>query len=100
MVELFKEFQEICVDRIAETSGAGLEITAYLTDPAQIDIVLEGFIYSEAGLNSKYVPQRNEKYLRLSKSFGGKAANDIVEIAKAPRFQNNTSGLFSGGDND
>ena len=98
MVEIFKEFQETCVEKITQTHGEGLEETAYITDPEQIEIVLEGFIYSEAGLNSRYVPQRNEKFLRLSKSFGGKTCNDIVEIAKAPRFQQAGPGFFSGGD--
>ena len=100
MVELFKEFEEVCVDKITATEGNELQISAYLTDPDQIDLIMEGFLYSEAGLKSKYVPKRNELYLRITKSFDGKLCNDIVKIGQAPRMHNAGFGGFFGNDNE
>ena len=100
MVELFKEFQEVCVDKLTQTEGAGLQVTANINSAEQIDLVMEGFIYSRYGLNSRYVSARNEMLLRLTKSFNGKTCNDIVEVAKAPRFNSGMGGLFGGGNEE
>ena len=96
MVELFKEFQEVCVDTLAATHGEALEISAYLTDPEQIEVVLESYVYGPAGLNSRYVPRRNESFLRLTKSVNGQFANNVVEIGRTPRIQTGASGFFGG----
>lgn len=99
MVEsLFKEFQEVCIDKLMATEGKELEITAYLNDPDQLDLVLEGYLYGSNGLNSKYVYGRNETYLRLSKSFNGKLQDGIVSIGKSPRFGGGPGSFFGGSD--
>ena len=101
MVELFKDFQEVCVDRITATNGQELEISANLTDPDQVDLVLESYLYGPLGLNSRYVPARNEMYLRLSCSFHGRLRDDIVAIGKTPRYDGGSSGsLFGSGGDD
>lgn len=97
MVEIIKDLAETCVDKITATEGKELQISAYLTDPDQIDMVLEGFLYGSAGLNSGYVPERNEQYLRLTCSFRGKLRDDVVAIGKAPRINNSNGGFFGDG---
>lgn len=98
MVEVLKEFQEVCIDKIAATEGKELEISAYLTSPEQLDLVLEGYLYSSVGLNSKYVHGRNETYLRLTKSFNGKFMDDVVSIGKTPKFGGGFGNVFGGSD--
>jgi len=99
MVEFLKEFQEVCIDKMAATHGEELEISAYLTDPDQLDLVLEGYMYGKNGFNSKYVYGRNETYLRLSKSFAGNFNNGLVQIGKSPRFgSNGPANIFGGSD--
>lgn len=95
MVEIIKDFPEVCVETIGATSGESLEISANITDPAQIDLVMQKFNYGTWALNDPSVVAEAETLLRLTKSINGKFMDEVVEIGKAPRFvgSNNPFGM-------
>lgn len=96
MPEVIKELSEVCVDKLTETEGKGLELMANITHPSQVELVLESYIYGPSGLRSRYVQERNEMSLRLSVSDHGKGRDGIEAIGKAPRISTDAGGNFGG----
>lgn len=86
MVEYIKELPEICVDNLMAVSGKKLEIMANIRHPAMVEMMMESYLYSEAGLNSPFVREQHEMLLRLTVGFDGRGRSDVVDIGKAPRF--------------
>ena len=80
-----KSPREYCLDGLSAIEGKELERSANLTSPEQFELVGEAYIYSF--MKSKYVPGKNEMYLRLTLSYQGRFRNDLVEIGKAPMYQ-------------
>lgn len=79
-----KTVKEQAIDHLAITDGNELDITCNLTSPEQMHIVLESEAHSVLG--SKYIGRTTERLLRLTNSYGARHRSDIVEIAKASRF--------------
>lgn len=95
MVEFFKDFQEVCLDKLTEPSGPALEMTANITSSAQMDLVLMGNVYGNNGLRSRYFMQQRDTLLRLTCSFQGRCRSDITEVAKSVKIP--TMGMGFGG---
>lgn len=85
-MDIIKDFQEVCLDKLTVTSGEALEITANITSPKQLDLVTMGNVYGENGLRSRYFTQQKESMLRLTCSLGGRARTDITEVAKSVKL--------------
>lgn len=83
MIEL-KTVKEQAIDHLSVTDGSELDITCNLTSSQQMQIVLESEAHTMLGCS--YVKQYTERMLRLTNSFGARHRQDIVEIAKASRF--------------
>lgn len=100
MVELFKDMQQICLEKLTVTSGEELELLANITSPEQLDLVLMGNIYGPQGLRSRYFQTQKDSLLRLTCSYQGRARTDIVEIGKSMRMQmpGFGGGLMNGSD--
>lgn len=96
-MEIIKDFQEVCLDKLTVTSGEELEISANITNPKQMDLVMMGNVYGKNGLRSRYFTQQKESMLRLTCSFQGRARSDITEIGKSVKFPMFGSGMQSGG---
>lgn len=86
MVEIIKDFQEVCVDKITVESGPQLELTANITSPAQFDLLMLGGIYGPHGLRSAYFEDQRDRALRLTCGIGGRGRSDIVEIGKSVKM--------------
>lgn len=82
MVETEMTLKELAVDNLSAETGKKLEITANLTSPIQMEIVMEAFAHSRLG--SKYMIERTELLLRMTKSVGGRHRTDVVELTKGP----------------
>ena len=93
MVEIFKDFQEVCLDHLTVTRGEELELTANITNPKQLDLVMMGNVYGANGLRSRYFTQQKESMLRLTCSFNGRARSDITEIGKSVKLPMMAGGL-------
>lgn len=76
-----KTAKEKCIEELTQIDGKKLQSSAYLVSSSQINLMLEGFIYSE--LKSEYVPRKMENYLRLTLSFQGRLREDLVRIGTA-----------------
>lgn len=87
MVEFIKDFQEVCLDKITETQGPALEMTANITSPNQFDLMLLGNVYGKYGLRSRYFQAQRDTMLRLTCSYQGRCRTDIVEIGKSVKNQ-------------
>lgn len=66
------------------TEGKELDNTCNLTSASQLKIVLESEAHSILG--SSYMDKTTERLLRLTNSYMARHRSDIVEIAKASRF--------------
>lgn len=82
MVETELTLKEAAIQNLAAEEGRGLEVTANLTSPIQMGLVLESFSYARLG--SEYVILRSELLLRMTKAVGGRHRSDIVELSKGP----------------
>lgn len=88
MPQVFKDFQEVCVDRLTVTHGEELEIMANLTSPKQFDLILMANVYGAHGLRSRHFEEQKDAMLRLTCSYQSKCRNDIVEIGKSVKQPN------------
>lgn len=79
-----KTVKEQAIDHLAVTDGNELDITCNLTSSQQLQIVLESEAHTVLGCT--YVRQYTERMLRLTNSYNARHRQDIVEIAKASRF--------------
>lgn len=79
-----KTVKEQAIDHLAVTDGDELDITCNLTSSQQLQIVLESEAHTVLGCT--YVRQYTERMLRLTNSYNARHRQDIVEIAKASRF--------------
>lgn len=84
MVETELTLKELAIQNLSAETGRPLEITANLTSPAQIGLVMETFAHAQLG--SKYVIQRMELLLRMTKAVGGRHRTDVVELSKGPEL--------------
>lgn len=91
-MDIMKDFQEVCLDKLTVTSGEELEITANITSSKQLDLVMMGNIYGRNGLRSRYFETQKDSMLRLTCSYEGRCRSDIVEIGKSVKMP-----LFAGG---
>lgn len=82
MVEIEQTLKESAIANLSEVNGTGLEISANLTNGAQLEIVLEAFSHKKLGCD--YVSERSELLLRMTKSIEGRHRTDIVELSKGP----------------
>ena len=80
-----KSPREYCLDGLSDIEGKELERSANLVSPEQFELVNEKHIYTF--MKSKYVPSKNEMYLRLTLSYKARFRDDLVEIGKAPMIQ-------------
>jgi len=85
-MEIIKDFQEVCLDKLTETNGPPLEMTANITSSSQMDLVLMGNVYGRNGLRSRYFMQQRDTLLRLTCSFQGRCRSDITEVAKSVKI--------------
>lgn len=95
-MEIVKDFQEVCLDKLTVTEGKELEITANITSPKQLDLVMMGNVYGNNGLRSRYFTQQKESMLRLTCSLQGRARTDIAEIGKSVKLPLMTGGMQGG----
>lgn len=79
-----KTVKEQAIDHLAVTAGDELDITCNLQTSQQMQIVLESEAHSVLGCT--YINHYTERMLRLTNSYGARHRQDIVEIAKASRF--------------
>lgn len=79
-----KTVKEQAIDHLAITEGEELDISCNLTSSEQMHIILESEAHSVLG--SIYNQRTTARLLRLTNSFGARHRSDIVEIAKASRF--------------
>lgn len=85
-----RTLKEQAIDHLAITDGDELDITCNLTSSQQLRIVMESEAHTFLG--SKYNRQYTERMLRLTNSYQGRHRSDIVEIAKASRFDKDGGG--------
>lgn len=79
-----KTLKEQAIEHLAVTKGDELDISCNLTTNGQLKIVMEAEAHTALG--SSYVRQYTERMLRLTNSYMARHRQDIVEIAKASRF--------------
>lgn len=79
-----KTIKEQAIDHLAITDGDELDITCNLRSSQQMQIVLESEAHTILG--SIYHRRTTERMLRLTNSVDARHRQDIVEIAKASRF--------------
>lgn len=77
-----KSIREYCFEGLSSIDGKELERSANLTSPVQFELVQEGLMYKKH--HSRYVPERNELYLRLTLSYGARYREDMDKIGTAP----------------
>lgn len=86
MVDIIKDFQEVCLDKLTVTDGALLEMMANITSVAQVEMMLLGNIYGPHGFRSQTFGDHQNTMLRLSISQHGRGRADIVEIGKSVKL--------------
>lgn len=96
-MDILKDFQEVCLDKLTVTEGKELEIAANITSAKQLDLVLMGNVYGQNGLRSRYFETQKDSMLRLTCSFEGRCRTDIVEIGKSVKMPLLSTGGGSGG---
>lgn len=79
-----KTLKEQAIDHLAVTDGAELDITCNLVSSEQMHIIMESEAHSILG--SRFISKTTERLLRLTNSLNARHRQDIVEIAKASRF--------------
>ena len=77
-----KQSKDVCIEKLTSTSGQDLEITANITHPAQMGVVMEGYVCRE--LNVRYGIEKYQMMLRLTDSFKARARDDLTGIGKVP----------------
>ena len=82
-MEVIKDFQEVCLDKLSVTDGPDLEMMANITSSGQFDLILMGGVYGDQGLRSQYFRGQQDRCLRLTVSYQGRGRTDVVEIGKA-----------------
>ena len=92
-----KQTRDVCVEKLTQTEGKDLEITANLKSVGQVDAILQGYI--DKALGSRYGVQKMEMLLRLSDSMGGRTRDDLVAIGTTRDIMGR-GGLFDGGGRD
>lgn len=85
-MDILKDFQEVCLDKLTVTEGKELEIAANITSAKQLDVVMMGNVYGQNGLRSRYFETQKDSLLRLTCSFEGRCRSDIVEIGKSVKM--------------
>lgn len=85
-MEILKDFQEVCLDKLTVTQGRELEISANITSHKQLDLVMMGNVYGQNGLRSRYFETQKDSMLRLTCSYEGRCRSDIVEIGKSVKL--------------
>lgn len=85
-----RTLKEQAIDHLAITDGDELDITCNLSSSQQLKIVLESEAHTVLG--SRYIRQTTERMLRLTNSYQARHRSDIVEIAKASRFDKDGGG--------
>lgn len=85
-MQIMKDFQEVCLDKITITDGPGLEMTANITSASQMDLMLLGNVYGRYGLRSRYFGEQHNTALRLTCSYQGRCRTDIVDIGKSVKL--------------
>lgn len=83
-MQLLKTLKETAIDKLSATEGKDLDISANLTHPDQIGVILESHAHSMLG--SEYVIDRCDLYKRLTVSYMGRYRSDIVTIGTGPEF--------------
>lgn len=96
-MEILKDFQEVCLDKLTVTHGKELEISANITSAKQLDLVMMGNVYGQNGLRSRYFETQKDSMLRLTCSFEGRCRTDIVEIGKSVKMPLLSTGTSPGG---
>lgn len=79
-----KTVKEQAIDHLSTTEGSELDISCNLNSAQQLQLVLESEAHTILG--STYIQMTTERMLRLTNSYGARHRSDIVEIAKASRF--------------
>lgn len=80
----FRTVKEQAMDHLSVTQGDELDISCNLTSSAQLEIVLESEAHTVLG--SQYIRETTERMLRLTCGYMGRHRSDLVEIAKASKF--------------
>lgn len=81
-MDLFGGLKDKIVDKLSETEGDRLEISTYISNSAQMSLLVESFALEKLG--SRYAKDRANKMMRLFCSWQGRSRSDLVEIGKAP----------------
>lgn len=85
-MDIIKDFQEVCLDKLSVTDGPGLEMMANITSAGQFDLILMGGVYGDNGLRSQYFRGQQDRCLRLTVSHMGRGRTDVVEIGKSVKI--------------
>lgn len=80
----FRTVKEQAMDHLSVTQGDELDISCNLMNSAQLEIVLESEAHTVLG--SQYIREITERMLRLTCGYMGRHRSDLVEIAKASKF--------------
>lgn len=85
-MDIIKDFQEVCLDKLSVTDGPDLEMMANITSAGQFDLILMGGVYGDCGLRSQYFRGQQDRCLRLTVSHMGRGRTDVVEIGKSVKL--------------
>lgn len=80
----FRTVKEQAIDHLSVTQGDELDLSCNLTNSTQLEIVLESEAHTILG--SQFKRETTERLLRLTAGFQGRHRSDLVEIAKASKF--------------
>lgn len=83
-MQVLKTLKETAIDKLSATEGKELDISANLTNPKQMNAILESHAHSHLG--SRYVIDRCDLLKRLTNSFDGRFRTDIVTIGQSPEI--------------
>lgn len=75
-----KQSKDVCIEKLTSVEGKDLEITANITHPAQMGVVMEGYVSRE--LNCRYGVEKYQMFLRLTDSWKARARDDLTGIGK------------------
>lgn len=77
-----EQTRDTIVKKLTSTRGEDLEITANITHPAQIDVVLEGLVAKVIG--DDVAVEEYQTLLRSTNSWQGRCRTDLTGIGKTP----------------
>ncbi len=83
-MQTFKTVKEQAIDHLCVTSGSELDLTCNLTSSLQIEVILESEAHTFIG--SQFYCEITERMLRLTCGYEGRHRQDLVEVAKASKF--------------